>query len=500
MRLLRGKKIVCVLLLLLGLSVTFLSSFWHKSLEWYLRSKGEELLMGDISIASTRWQGSMLIMENVHVASREGADFAKYELTVPKLTLDFSFSLWQREVFLDIALERPQGTFVPTHLRLLESCCPGDTKSHFLTFKPRIQIDGGILSLPRSRKVALSLDLDLVSAPKGLFRAHLQSSQQGTNLVEGTIKGDDASRMLLDLRMSQVGFAFAADIFSFWYPHLDAKGIPSGSFQGDALIAIEDKSFSIEQGAFEVSFMQSTGSLAIHSREGQPKLSLEWQGKVADLASIVPESIAAAVERQSSIDTFHIAARGVQDGTRMNVDGTLQLVDASQARAVVPFGLNLNTQQKDDKQLVALEKGWFHSAQLPLQTFISPFIDAADTKDLVGSADVQGAFDLKSLSVEYQSSDCSFENKIFSLDFVKNFGNSLISGKCSTDFLSGRSSNAATVQRGTYFEKNSGLVFTDVYADITVDQRGVTCSNVHAHCGDLAFSGAIALERSSLFL
>lgn len=147
-----------------------------------------------------------------------------------------------------------------------------------------------------------------------------------------------------------------------------------------------------------------------------------------------------------------------------------------------------------------ISNGWFKGTRLPLNKFVSPFTFEEDILLIRGFGDILGAFDQQTIFIKYDAKDLVLENSdlIIELGSISQSENSSSSKDFPAEYrieLDKRSSHGfIPVANGSYFEKNSGLLFTDIKANVILDGKKIYIPEIDTFCNGIYFAGAIKAD------
>ncbi|HRD55818.1 MAG TPA: hypothetical protein PLC42_05410, partial [Parachlamydiaceae bacterium] len=140
----------------------------------------------------------------------------------------------------------------------------------------------------------------------------------------------------------------------------------------------------------------------------------------------------------------------------------------------------------------ALQNGWFRSYHLNLEKYIAPFIFQDNAIKLSGYGDFEGIFDRDGIYVTHSEKDVALENSHFLIEVDQ-----ILGAEFCYSFKEGKSFGKIPVCNGTYFEKNNGLVFTDIQADFEIEQTRIRAPFIEAFCKGAYFCGSQEIDLSS---
>jgi len=157
------------------------------------------------------------------------------------------------------------------------------------------------------------------------------------------------------------------------------------------------------------------------------------------------------------------------------------------------FGFELEKMSDDNNYLpkYSLTNGWFKADHLNLEKYIAPLIFQKDQIKLKGYADFEGSFDETKFHVAYNGQHISLENEFFIVETasIKNAGHFF-------DLVKKTTLGTIPIKDATYFDKNNGLLFTDIHGIYEVSNSKINAPFIEAFSNGIYFSGAQAIEIS----
>lgn len=146
-----------------------------------------------------------------------------------------------------------------------------------------------------------------------------------------------------------------------------------------------------------------------------------------------------------------------------------------------------------------LKDGWFQAEKLPLAKYISPFLFSHNQMQLGGLGDFSGVFDQQKIVVNYDVQDMVLENDDFAIE-LKSLSEEEASNKLVAtfmfDFDKKSTSNTFPIRKATYFEKNSGLLYTEIDAALSMEETIAHFDDLTAYCNGLYFAGSAVVDWS----
>ncbi|MBA3817168.1 MAG: hypothetical protein H0X29_11765, partial [Parachlamydiaceae bacterium] len=238
------------------------------------------------------------------------------------------------------------------------------------------------------------------------------------------------------------------------------------------------------------------GEIEIDGTSPNEIAHLNFSGLVADLPEVLPSELNLVMEKKFSQDFLTLNAAITRGYNGACVTGKLLLTNGKSFYAnTLDFRFNL------EPPFFTLKEGWFKGNHLPLEKFISPFIFAQDQMSLSGMGVIEGEFDANQITVNYDAHDLVLENSDFcinvkSLSSLPKSNEPNLVGTLSFDLQKMRCISYLPIFNGTYFEKNSGLLFYDVNAKVVLQNDQVHLPSVEAFCNGIFFDGTINLDWS----
>ena len=273
-------------------------------------------------------------------------------------------------------------------------------------------------------------------------------------------------------------------------------------------------------------------------------MKLNFKGGALGLAALAPEAMRARLKKVTESDSLVISAGVRPTQTGLRVEGTLNVKgDKERYGHTVEYGFDLEraSQQLWGKwpphhlagsywQNVGLEatlasmpslasptaylkalwlrrefgiagfvlrSGWFQAQNLPLDKFLEPYMFPENGPRLTGQGDFQGTFDHKSATINYDLRNVTLENNDQSLEF-KSLEKGLdhdpmlpFPGTYNYDFDTGAYYGILPIANGSYFEKTSGLLFTDVNSLVILEGQRIHMTELSTLCNGIYFAGKL---------
>lgn len=279
-------------------------------------------------------------------------------------------------------------------------------------------------------------------------------------------------------------------------------------------------------------------------------MKLNFRGGALGLASLAPETIRERLKKNSASDILNIIAGVRSTASGLRVEGTLNIKgDKDRHGHTIEYGFDL---ERASQQLwgkwpphhlansywhnvgleatlasmpsvasptaylktmwlkrelgiagFVLRAGWFQAQNLPLDKFLEPIMFPEGSMKLAGQGDFQGTFDHKSATINYDLRNAAMENNDLSLEF-KGLEAAAdrdpmlpLPGTYYYDIDTGAYYGILPIANGSYFEKTSGLLFTEVNSLVIFEGQRVHWNDLSTVCNGMYFAGKIDADLSN---
>ena len=145
---------------------------------------------------------------------------------------------------------------------------------------------------------------------------------------------------------------------------------------------------------------------------------------------------------------------------------------------------------------LVMRYGWFSGENLSLEKFVNPFLFSYNQMKISGNGSFEGRFDHSKLAVKYTWDDLSLENASFTISAPKNPDR--VYAVHHFDFAKKIHFGSLPLKNSTYFEKNSGLLFTDINSNVTFEGKKIHLSEIETKCNGVYLAGNIDVDFSIL--
>lgn len=330
--------------------------------------------------------------------------------------------------------------------------------------------------------------------------------------------------------------------------NLSLEGLEKASWE----LAGINTNLSIRQGIFQNSVLEGTvaglkGELALDGTTDGPMMSFNFHGNFKGFAKALPEPVRKGLDKKFINDDLKIIANAKKDGEGLLFDGRLLIEPDNAPVEEIRFGFVLGRSSQNlwkrwpphplaveyylnygfealhamtpaiampiysaYRHLIShdlgfagltLNDGWFRADKLPLEKYVSPFLFRNDQMSLAGTGEFSGRFDEQKIVVNYDAQDMVLQNSDFSIEIESLSGKSALAANKLVatymfDLNTKTSLNTFPIRNATYFEKNSGLLYTDVNADFSVEDTRASFEGLNAFCNGLYFAGTADIDWS----
>ena len=140
-----------------------------------------------------------------------------------------------------------------------------------------------------------------------------------------------------------------------------------------------------------------------------------------------------------------------------------------------------------------MRNGWFYAEKISLEKYVEPFVFSNGNVSLKGVGDFKGFFDHQRLVVSYSTEAVVLDGPALTIEVPSISGASHF-----YDFCSAAGFGMIPIKDGTYIEKGSGLLFTEVQALVFPEARQVRVPTIRWMSGGLYMEGKIEADMSGL--
>lgn len=306
----------------------------------------------------------------------------------------------------------------------------------------------------------------------------------------------------------------------------------------------------MRQGVFRKSVLKGIiaglrGEMVVDGARDGANLALIFKGSAEEFSQAFPDAIRKGIHKGFSEDQLTLTAKAQKKERGLYFDGKLVALGPQGTNDEVNFGFTLEQTSQNlwkrwpphpfacdycpdpgieafhaitptiaepiyamYRHLISqeigiagftLRDGWFEARGLPLKKFLSPFMFRNDQMALTGFGDFSGQFDQQKLAIHYDAEDMILENDDFSIEIKqmgKGDGEDSLMAQCLIDFDKKHIYNSFEVVNGTYFEKNSGLLFTEINSGFCMEDSIARFNHLTGFCNGIFLAGDIDIDWS----
>lgn len=405
-----------------------------------------------------------------------------------------------------------------------------------------------LLANPQSRWMALKMN-------HGVVDASLLANFHGLKIAG--LKLDKIEANQLQVKDLDLGLAFsiehlAGDLSVNLYAqklweHLNARvNIQGGQIMkngwtvGNIETVLDIHEGVVNQSIAKATFAGLKGSVEMDWNNPSQLVKLDFKGGTKDLSDILPERLNRGLDLAFNQDEIEISALVKAQTLGAMVNGEIKLNN----RNLLNFGFDLErtvnafwktwpvpelassywenagfevTQAvlpaiaapivlleeqffHQEKGLfgLALRNGWFKANNVPLDKYVSPFTFPNQNMQLEGTGDFEGNFDHAHVSLKYRARDVVLRNEDLSIE-IKSLSGPNNEMVCEHHFnlKEFKHFGCIPIQNGFYFEKNSGLLFTDINTHVILEGEKVHLPQVETFCNGVYTCGSLDVDYSN---
>lgn len=260
-----------------------------------------------------------------------------------------------------------------------------------------------------------------------------------------------------------------------------------------------------------------SGNVVLDPSGNGPVISVDFSGKGMAAAQLLPETVRGVVEDKFGADNIRIIAKAIRNNDDLLVDGKMSVDTNSGTNSdikyeEIDFKFIVESISKLSKELLLGERknensansiwkairvtnGYVEATHLPLAKYISPFIFPKKNLKLSGFGDFYGDFNGEGVIVRYNVENLVLENSDFSFEGKELHSvHGEYSGVQYYNFNRDQSYGFIHVQNGIYFEKNTGLLFTDVKAKLKLEKGCLHAAELETFCNGVALFGSADVD------
>lgn len=329
---------------------------------------------------------------------------------------------------------------------------------------------------------------------------------------------------------------------------LSLEGLDKAIWQ----LAGVDTHLKIRQGVVQKSLLKGkiaglVGEIELDGTTGGPFAIFNFRGKVQDFSLALPDLLRKNLEKHFTDNDLKIIAqvRKIEEEFVVQGKTTVESKDAPQEDILFGFSLERSSQNAQETLCMdpysleyghrfgfetirglppaiampiysaychlisselsfprfSLKNGWVTANSLPLNKYLSSLLFRNDQMHLSGVGNFSGHFDEHKFVLNYDARDLVLENSDFSIEIKSLSGESspaadTLIATYTFDFHTKSSLNTFPIRNATYFEKNTGLLYTEINALLDMKDAYIHFSDLTAFCNGLYFAGSADIDWS----
>lgn len=259
-------------------------------------------------------------------------------------------------------------------------------------------------------------------------------------------------------------------------------------------------------------------------------IQLQLSGRGYDIAQIAPAAFKEGLEEKFYQDQLFLTASVKKISSGIHLDGEVGVLDdLYKEKDSIKFRCDLTQDfnahewakaphwqdgdldalalalpaimlwKHSDAASVEIENGWFEAQDLSLEKYIGAVVFTDKKLKLDGTVDLQGSFDQSKLTLKYDVHDFLLEHSefILSIDQLSD-AQTPQSAFHIMDLQTGEYKGFIPLQTGSYTDKNSGLTFSGIKAQITLEPHKLHAADVETFCHGLYLAGIMDIDYGKI--
>lgn len=303
----------------------------------------------------------------------------------------------------------------------------------------------------------------------------------------------------------------------------------------------------IQQTALQGSMAGMHAKITLDGTDPNSLIKMMLVGSTDDLAPYMSKNIKKNLEKNFAHNIVRIEAVGKAESSALDVKGVITFADKQKEDSPIHFSFALDrdghdhakeklphyvvseyltsasmeaiaslmpddtSKKKKKKKKSTVDPSWtlfgytiqegrFEANDLALEKYLSPLIFTEDEMAVHGIGAFYGIFNLHGVKVDYDASDLVLKNEDFAIEIKRicqhNDGCAPLFATHYFDLDEGKGYGTMPVSGGSYFEKNSGLLFTDIDALTFIQHDRAHFTALSTYCNGIHFGGNIEVDWS----
>lgn len=252
----------------------------------------------------------------------------------------------------------------------------------------------------------------------------------------------------------------------------------------------------IERSPLHFNFVGFEGKVEIEGGSTEDFLTMHLTGSPKDLSLLLPKSIQSILVSNFPNDQCSIVANIKRLWKEIEIEGNLKIQEPKNLLSEsINFGCHLDV-VFDQNDITLLPKGWFNTKNIALDKYLTPFLFPNRDLLVYGIGEFKGNFNKESIVVKYTARDLRLENEHLLMEnpLVSQVG---LEGIHHFDLKTGNHYGTLPIHNGSYYDKSSGLLFSDIRGLIHFKDKNLEIKPIEAFCHDINFGGAVNLDYSN---
>lgn len=305
----------------------------------------------------------------------------------------------------------------------------------------------------------------------------------------------------------------------------------------------------IQQSEMQGEFAGLKGTILLDWLSPHEAARLSFRGHANELFDMAPQSLKSGLEKSFNDDLVVLSAGMKWDAKGAKIEGEIRIIPPSTLdEKSVSFGFSLeksseklwkqwpaSTAARSFWENVGLEamqsvlppiaaptvllesnwlkaetgiaglvmrQGWFSAQNVPLDKFLQPFLFPRNRMQINGTGNFKGLFDHSKLAVEYTGENVVLESNdlVITAPKIESRASGVNRAKFYAahhfDFAKGIHFGSLPLENCTYFEKSSGLFFSEINGSAMFEGQKIHFNEIETKCNGVYLAGSIELDLS----
>lgn len=253
---------------------------------------------------------------------------------------------------------------------------------------------------------------------------------------------------------------------------------------------------SLQHSLITLKWMGMKGVMDLEWGNGKELMTFNLDGYVHHISHLFPGRIQQAFNEDFGYSRLKILANLKRKDRQFDLTGTVHVQrNQSDQFDLIHFGCEFQKLPKDDKWS---PRGWIYAYDLPLEKYASPFIFRRGVLRMSGNGEFRGTFDQQDFKLYYNVHHLKIENEnllIEAKDLRSDIPGQMM-GFHQMDLNTYNHHGSLPIKQANYFEKNSGLKFSDINCTFLFDNETLTINPIETYCHGVFLAGRIFLDYS----